>query len=85
MKNTASAQLLEVKGLRRKTGVMTAHERRSMTTDAKVEEVDKKVDAIDAKVDAIKETLNQKLEAIQQALVLMQREQRPPALESDIQ
>lgn len=83
MKKKASSQLLEVRGLRRKTGVMTEQERRSMTTDAKVEEVDKKVDEIDAKVDAIKETLNEKLEEIQQALVLMQRNQSPPALESD--
>ena len=41
MKDKATHQLLEVRGLRRKTGVMTAQKRRSMTTDAEVEEVDK--------------------------------------------
>jgi CRP-like cAMP-binding protein len=53
LREKALHQLLEVHGLRRKSGVMTAQERRSMTTDAKVDALDAKVDAMERKMDTV--------------------------------
>eukprot|EP01046_Picozoa_sp_COSAG06_P067360 COSAG06_NODE_17426_length_941_cov_3.065321_1_plen_146_part_00 len=53
IKYEAGQQLLEVGGVRRKSGVMTPHERRSMTTDAKVEALDAKVALLDKKMDGL--------------------------------
>eukprot|EP01043_Picozoa_sp_COSAG02_P036341 COSAG02_NODE_2655_length_8287_cov_2.497384_6_plen_202_part_00 len=53
LREKALHQLLEVRGLRRKAGVMTAQERRSMTTDAKVDALDAKVDAMEQKMDTV--------------------------------
>lgn len=79
MKKEAGKQLLEVQvdgeHVRRKSGVMTAHERRSMTTDAKVEaldakfiKLDAKVSQIDKKIDAKVATLDEKMGAMKNDL-----------------